>query len=185
MKNINICTAEWLWMLIQRCKAQDICLGAFWHGANCFPQSTYTHNASQLRLHTVSDLVLPKSVAVGKTPRQAFACSIGRILRGQVAIITKPGPPFPIRDVVMVPGLLPIFLYGCEIKSGSGLGTRLPFLDFVSGRSWSWQTAHARVGGVVWWTSTFHFLAVFWYHLSVYRIVDFVPAGKKFLYTVN
>ena len=25
----------------------------------------------------------------------------------------------------MVPGLLPIFLHGCEIKSGSGLGTRL------------------------------------------------------------
>ena len=23
------------------------------------------------------------------------------------------------------PGLLPIFLHGCEIKSGSGLGTRL------------------------------------------------------------
>ena len=33
--------------------------------------------------------------------------------------------PFPVRDVVMVPGLLPIFLHGCEIKSGSGLGTRL------------------------------------------------------------
>ena len=26
----------------------------------------------------------------------------------------------------MIPGLLPIFLHGCEIKSGSGLGTRLP-----------------------------------------------------------
>ena len=25
----------------------------------------------------------------------------------------------------MVPGLLPIFLHGCEIKAGSGLGTRL------------------------------------------------------------
>ena len=25
----------------------------------------------------------------------------------------------------MVPGLLPIFLHGCEIKSGSGLGTKL------------------------------------------------------------
>ena len=47
-------------------------------------------------------------------------------MRGHVAIITKPDPPFPVRDVVMVPGLLPIFLHGCEIKSGSGLGTRLP-----------------------------------------------------------
>ena len=36
-------------------------------------------------------------------------------------------PPFPARDVdvAMIPGLLPIFLHGCEIKSGSGLGTRL------------------------------------------------------------
>ena len=37
----------------------------------------------------------------------------------------KPSPPFPVRDVLMIPGLLPIFLHGCEIKSGSGLGTRL------------------------------------------------------------
>ena len=29
-----------------------------------------------------------------------------------------------------------------------------PFLDFVSVQGWSWQTAHAQVGGVVWWTST-------------------------------
>ena len=29
------------------------------------------------------------------------------------------------------------------------------FLDIVSKRSSSWQTAHAWVGGVVWWTSTF------------------------------
>ena len=27
--------------------------------------------------------------------------------------------------IVLIPGLLPIFLHGCEIKSGSGLGTRL------------------------------------------------------------
>ena len=37
-----------------------------------------------------------------------------------------PIPPFPVRDVVLVPGLLLIFLHSCEIKSGSGLGTRLP-----------------------------------------------------------
>ena len=30
-------------------------------------------------------------------------------------------------DVAMIPGLLPIFLYGCKIKSRSGLGTRLAF----------------------------------------------------------
>ena len=28
-------------------------------------------------------------------------------------------------DVLLLPGLLPIFLHGCEIKSGWGLGTRL------------------------------------------------------------
>ena len=36
-----------------------------------------------------------------------------------------PSPPFPVCDVVLIPGLLPIFLHGCEIKSGRGLGTRL------------------------------------------------------------
>ena len=28
----------------------------------------------------------------------------------------------------MFPGLLPIYLYGCEVKSGSGLGTRLTLI---------------------------------------------------------
>ena len=55
----------------------------------------------------------------------SIACCIGRILRGHVAIITKPSPPFPVRDVVLLPGLLPVFLHGCKIKSGSGLGMRL------------------------------------------------------------
>ena len=43
----------------------------------------------------------------------------------RVHITYQPSPPFPVHDVVMVPGLLPIFFHGCEIKSGSGLGTRL------------------------------------------------------------
>ena len=34
-------------------------------------------------------------------------------------------PPFPVCDIAMIPGLLPIFLHSCEIKSGSGLRTRL------------------------------------------------------------
>ena len=29
------------------------------------------------------------------------------------------------RDIAVIPGLLPTFLHGYEIKSGSGLGTRL------------------------------------------------------------
>ena len=42
------------------------------------------------------------------------------------SVSTNPcSPPFPVRDVAMIPGLLPIFLRGCEKKSGSGLGTRL------------------------------------------------------------
>ena len=56
------------------------------------------------------------------------------IVRGHVAIITKPSPHYvPTEstisgcDVVLIPDLLPIFLHGCEIKSGSGLGTRLAF----------------------------------------------------------
>ena len=44
----------------------------------------------------------------------------------------KPSPHYVITestisgcDIVLLPGLLPIFLHGCEIKSGWGLGTRL------------------------------------------------------------
>jgi len=52
-------------------------------------------------------------------------------MRGLVAIITKLSPhyvlspPFPVRDIVLIQGLLPIFFHSCEIKSGSGLRTRL------------------------------------------------------------
>ena len=60
----------------------------------------------------------------------------GRIVRGHVAIITEPSPHYVItestisgRDVVLLPGLLLIFLHGCEIKSGWGLGTRLALSD--------------------------------------------------------
>ena len=46
-------------------------------------------------------------------------------------VLTESSPSFPVRDVVLIPGLLPIFLYGCEIKSRSGLGTRL--MDRIRG----------------------------------------------------
>ena len=39
--------------------------------------------------------------------------------------LVKPSSLFPIRDVAMFPGLLPIFLHGYEIKSQIGLGMRL------------------------------------------------------------
>ena len=35
--------------------------------------------------------------------------------------INRASPPFPVHDIVLIPGLLQIFLHGCEIKSGSGL----------------------------------------------------------------
>ena len=34
----------------------------------------------------------------------------------------KPSPPFPVHDVVLIPGLLPIFLHGCEINLGGAWG---------------------------------------------------------------
>ena len=75
--------------------------------ACCFLQSTYTHNAFHLVYTSlVSDLVLAKSVAVGKTPRQsllfdrllywphiAWAHCVGT-LRGHVATIMKSSPHY-------------------------------------------------------------------------------------------
>ena len=49
----------------------------------------------------------------------------------------KPSPPFPVHDVVLIPGLLPIFLHSCKIKSGSGLGMRLCVLRV--GQSLLWK----------------------------------------------
>ena len=86
--------------------------------ALCFLESTYTHNASHLHLHILSDLVLYKL-------DYSIACCTGRTLRGHVAIIMKSSPPFPVSDVELVPGLLPIFHHVCKIKSGGGLWTRL------------------------------------------------------------
>ena len=64
----------------------------------------------------ISDLALAKFEAVGKTSapsRQTLQLNCtgctGHILRGQVAIITKPSPPFLVCGVIMVPGLLPFF----------------------------------------------------------------------------
>ena len=50
---------------------------------------------------------------------------VDTVSTNQVRIMYEPSPPFPVREIVLIPGLLPIFLYSCEIKSGSGLGTRL------------------------------------------------------------
>ena len=59
-------------------------------------------------------------------------------MRGHIAIITKLSPHYvPTEstisgcDVVLIPGLLPIFLHGCDIKSGWGLGTWLTYVITV------------------------------------------------------
>ena len=57
--------------------------------------STYVYTSS------VSDLVLAKSVAVGKCLGKLYcsiACCTGRILRGHVAIITKPSPHYVLTE---------------------------------------------------------------------------------------
>ena len=104
--------------------------------ACCFPvtfQSTYTKNAFYLTyIAFISDLVPAKSVAVDKKSRRIELVNTSHIVRGHVAIITKPSPHYVStestisgRDLVLISGLLPIFLHGCEIKSGWCLGTRL------------------------------------------------------------
>ena len=64
-----------------------------------------------------------------KTSRRIELVNTSHIVRGHVAIITKLSPQYVITkstisdlDIVLIPGLLLIFLHGCEIKSGWGLG---------------------------------------------------------------
>ena len=100
--------------------------------ACCFPDSTYMCNIFHILF--AGDLVLAKSVAVGKTSMTqllVLACT-SCILHGHIVAVTKPSSPFPLCDVVKVPGLLPTFLHRCEIKSGSGLETRLEFYMYTA-----------------------------------------------------
>ena len=91
----------------------------------------------------VSDLVLAKPGTISKRLGKLLLFArllTGRIVRGHIAIIMKPSPHYRDyvltestisgHDIVLLPGLLPIFLHGCEIKSGWGLGMRLgmPYL---------------------------------------------------------
>ena len=50
---------------------------------------------------------------------------LGSSLHHRPEMVDLVSPPFLVHDVAIIPGLLPIFLHGCEIKSGSGLGMRL------------------------------------------------------------
>ena len=103
----------------------------------CFlirPFSQYTHKTPSTCTYIafISDLVPAKSVAVRKTSRRIELVNTSHIVCGHVAIITKLSPQYVItkstisnHDVVLLPGLLLIFLHGCEIKSGWGLGMGL------------------------------------------------------------
>ena len=56
---------------------------------------------------------------------------VDSVSTNRVHVTYWPSPLFPVCDVVLIPGLLPIFLHGCDIKSGRGLGTRLPLWSQV------------------------------------------------------
>ena len=113
-------------------------------------------------------------------------------MRGHVAIITKPSLHYvPTestisgRDVVLIPGLLPIFLQSCEIKSGLGLGKRVRALipqlqtqlldkicEIKSGNGLGRDWARGTVPGVLGYTQT----AVL-YHDSCFPVLLLVTAG--------
>ena len=50
---------------------------------------------------------------------------VDSVSTNRVHITYWPNSPFPVCDVLLIPGLVPIFLHGCKTKSGRGLGTRL------------------------------------------------------------
>ena len=70
----------------------------------------------------ISNLVLVKFEAGSKTSRQTLLFDH---LLYYPHIVWTYCHHYDVHDVVMVPGLLPIFLHGCKRKSGSGLMMRL------------------------------------------------------------
>ena len=74
----------------------------------------------------ISDLVLAKLEAVSKHLGKILLFT--RLLTAILCVGTKPSPQFPVCDVVLILGLLLTILHGCEIKFGSSLGTRLPYM---------------------------------------------------------
>ena len=97
----------------------------------CITPSTYLYTPFS------SNLVLAKSLAVGKMSRRSFiACSTGHILRGHVAIITKPESTIsgPWRSIAWYQDFCLNFLHSCKIKSGSDLewGSRSTTVSYSS-----------------------------------------------------
>ena len=99
------------------------------------------------------------------------------------SVCTKWVHHFPVRDVVLIPGLLPIFLHGCEIKSGSGLGTRLPTHCECS---WRVATMNIFISLLRWahflsvMTASLPVLLSWWWHESVegFSMLVSVPDPK-------
>ena len=56
---------------------------------------------------------------------------VDSVSTNRVHVTYWPSPLFLVCDVAMIPGLLLIFLHGCKIKSGRGLGMRLPLWSQV------------------------------------------------------
>ena len=79
-----------------------------------------------LVLRPLPDFILQPWRKIGRRPGIKTPEMVDSVSTKRVRVTYWPSPPFPVRDVVLIPGLLPIFLHSCEIKSGRGLGTRLP-----------------------------------------------------------
>ena len=59
-------------------------------------------------------------------PEMVDSVSINR-----VHVTYWPSPRSSVRDVILIPGFLLIFLHGCKIKSGRGQGMRLVRLPYL------------------------------------------------------
>ena len=106
---------------------------------------------------------------------------VDTVSMNRVHVTYWPSPPFPVRDVVLIPGLLPIFLQDCKIKSGSGLGTRLSpwFKKLSSGKSYSFDLLYTRVvEGLIcihtnafpYWSVFQRFVEAFWGFVYAFRL---------------
>ena len=90
-------------------------------------------------------------------------------MRGHVAIIMKPSQHYVLtestisgRDIVLIPGLLPIFLHSCEIKSGSSLGTRLTVMISKAKISRPSDILDLKIASEIMYLSASNWKKIFW-----------------------